>query len=416
MKVQLLNAFVFDPKSRFFKKKVNVLVENGVITKVGNSKFDIKEIDLKGAYLTPGFVDMCANFNDPGLENKEDIHSGVSCALHGGFTDVCLQPNTNPPITTKGDVEYLIAKSGKVDLWPLGAVSEDTKGENLAELLDLAESGAVAFTDGVHPISNGELLLKAFQYLKKRDGLLINRPKDKSLSRHAQMHEGQMSTSLGMVGEPSLSEEISIIRDLEILKYTGGRIHFSQISSARSVELIKKARKDGLNVTCDVNVHHLYLTDEALVEFDTNYKLDPPFRTEKDRKALIKGLMDGVIDAIVSGHQPQDSESKDLEFDLAESGVLGLQQMLPILCMISDELPLEVAIEKVTSGPRSILRFEEVTIAEGAQAKLTWFDPNQSWTLNSKSNQSKSVNTPFFNSELKGKVLGVLNKNHLTLV
>lgn len=415
MKVQLLNAFVFDPRSPFFKKKINILVENGVISKIGKSKFDVKEIDLDGAYLVPGFVDLCANFNDPGFENKEDITSGINCALYGGFTDVCLQPNTNPPITTKGDVEYLIGKSGKVDLWPLGAISEDTKGENLAELLDLAESGAVAFSDGTHPISNGELLLKAFQYLKKGDGLVINRPKDKSLSRHAQMHEGLISTSLGMVGEPSLSEEISIMRDLEILKYSGGRIHFSQISCARSVELIRKAKKDGLNVTCDVNVHHLYFTDQALLDFDTNYKLDPPLRTEKDRKALIKGLIEGVIDAIVSGHQPQDSEGKDLEFDLAEPGTLGLQQVLSVLCMISDELPLEVSVERLTAGPRSILRFNDISISEGSEAKLTWFDPKLKWTFNSKSNQSKSLNTPFINSEMQGKVLGVVNKNYLNV-
>lgn len=414
MKVQLINAFVFDSNSSFFGKSVTILIENGIISKIGNGDFGVKKIDLQGAYVTPGFVDMFANFNDPGHEHKEDIRSGTNSAVAGGFTDVCLIPNTHPAITTKGDVEYILKKSGSVNLWPMAGLSEDLKGENMSEILDLANSGAIAFTDGLLPLWNSELLLKSLQYLKREDGLVITRPKDKSLSRFAQMHEGQMSTSLGMVGEPSLSEEISIIRDLEILKYAGGKIHFSQISSARSVEIIKKAKKDGLHVTCDVNVHHLYFTDEAVETFDTNYKIEPPLRTEKDRKALIRGLQDGVIDAIVSGHQPQDSESKDLEFDLAEYGMIGLQTVLPILIRISDQLPLDLSIRKLTHDPRAILRLQPVTIEEGSQAKLTWFDPNKPWKFDYNSNESKSINSPFFNQELKGKVLGTLNGNFLT--
>ncbi len=414
MKVQLNNAFVFDPNSTFFGKTVTILIENGTISKIGSGDFGVKKIDLQGAYLTPGFVDMFANFNDPGHEHKEDIRSGTNSAVAGGFTDVCLIPNTHPAVTTKGDVEYILRKSGSVSLWPMAGLSEDLKGENMSEILDLANSGAIAFTDGLLPLWNSELLLKALQYLKKDDGLIVSRPKDKGLSRFAQMHEGQMSTSLGLAGEPSLSEEVSIIRDLEILKYAGGRIHFSQISAARSVEIIKKAKKDGLHVTCDVNVHHLYFTDDAVETFDTNYKIEPPLRTEKDRKALIRGILDGVIDAIVSGHQPQDTESKDLEFDLAEYGMIGLQSVLSVLCMISDQLPLETSIKKITHDPRVILKLQPVTIEEGSQAKLTWFDPKRIWRFDHNSNESKSINCPFYNQELTGKVLGTLNGNFLT--
>lgn len=410
MKLRLANARIFDPLSSFHLQLTNLLIEDGVITKIGDFP-EGKSIDLKGKLLSPGWMDLSANFCEPGLEHKEDILSGTSCAVKGGFTDVCLIPNTHPAIETKGDVQFVLKQSGTIDLWPLAALSEGLKGENLTEILDLQLYGAVGFTDGIHPIWNSELLLKALQYMHKFDGLVINRPKDLGLSKYAQMHEGVMSTSLGLNGEPSLSEELMIQRDIEILRYAGGKLHFSNISTKKAVDLVKRAKKAGLNVTCDVSVNHLVFTDKNLETFDTNYKVDPPFRSERDRKALIRGLNEDVIDAITSSHQPHDQECKDLEFDLADFGVISLQTVFSALVSIQDELPLEVAFQKLTSGPRSILGFDPIIIEEGSIAKLAIFDPEAEWTLNDQTNQSKSKNSPFYGQQLKGRSYGIINKN-----
>lgn len=408
MKIRLVNAKIFDQRSKFHLKQVTISIANGIITNIGDSG-EGKIIDLKGKMVTPGLVDLFANFNEPGLEHKEDLQSGSQCAINGGFTDICLIPNTDPPIATKGEIKFILNRSREVDLLPLAALSEELKGENLTEVLDLQSNGAVAFTDGTHAIWNTELLLKSLQYCQKFDGLIIQRPKDLGLSSHTQMHEGTVSTSLGLRGEPSLSEELVIQRDIEILKYAGGKIHFNQISTKKGVELIKKAKKDGLLVTCDVSINHLCYTENDLFDFDTNYKSDPPFRTEKDRKALIKGLIDGVIDAICTAHQPQDVESKDLEFDLADFGIISLETVFSQLIKIQAELPLEVAIEKLTHGPRSILGLSPVTIEEGSPAKLAVFDMDKEWVYGAKSSASKSKNSPLFNHELKGRSCGIIN-------
>ncbi|MFT6868348.1 MAG: dihydroorotase [Cyclobacteriaceae bacterium] len=414
MKLRLANATIFDSTSKFHLQKTNLLIEDGIITKIGDFS-EGKSIDLKGKYLSPGWVDMSANFSEPGLEHKEDTISGSNCAVKGGFTDVCLVPNTYPPIESKGDVQFVLAQSKAVSLWPLAALSEGLKGENLTEILDLHKHGAVGFTDGLNPIWNSELLLKALQYMHKFDGLVIDRPKDLALSKYMQMHEGVMSTSLGLNGEPSLSEELMILRDIEILRYAGGRIHFSNISTKKSVDLIKRAKKIGLRVTCDVAINNLIFTDDDLETFDTNYKVDPPFRTERDRKALIRGLNEGVIDAIASAHQPQDQECKDLEFDLADFGTISLQTVFSSLVSIKEELPLEVSFQKLTTGPRGILGFDKISIAEGGVAKLAIFDLEAEWTFDNKTNQSKSINSPYFGKKLKGKAIGIINKRIVSL-
>jgi dihydroorotase len=414
MRIRLANAKIFDPSSEFHLQTTNILIEDGVITQIGEIP-EGKSIDLKGKIVAPGWVDLFANFNEPGLEHKEDLKSGSAAAANGGFTDVCLIPNTSPVIESKSEVEYIKARSKDVDLWPLGAVSEGLKGENLTEILDLHKHGAVAFTDGTHPIWNSELLLKALQYVQKFDGLIMSRPQDVGLSRHTQMHEGVVSTTLGMTGEPSIAEYITIQRDIEILKYVGGKIHFSQISCERSVSLIKHAKDAGLNVTCDVSINHLIFTENDLESFDTNFKLEPPLRREKDRKALIKGLNNGVIDAICSSHQPHDQECKQLEFDLADFGAIGLQTVYPALLSIQNELPLEAAFEKMSAGPRRVLGLDPVSIEVGSVAKLAIFDPEEEWVLDGKTNKSKSKNSPFIGKKLKGRALGIINKETVSL-
>lgn len=404
MKLLLSNARVLDADSPYNGQVVDILIEAGQITRIGSGLKAEKTHDLAGKLVTPGFCDLSAHFNEPGHENKEDLASGVRSAAFSGFTDVCVLPNTDPVIETKSDVTFIRSKSAKgVQLHVIAAVSEGCKGENLTEMLDLNAAGAIAFSDGLKPIWNTELLLKALQYMHQFDGLVINRPKDIYLSQFTHMHEGVVSTMMGMNGEPALAEEIAIKRDLDVLRYTGGRIHFAQISSAKSVDLIKAAKKDGLPVTCDVAIHQLIYTDEALSDFDSHLKVDPPFRTEKDRKALIKGLKEGIIDAIVSAHQPQDPENKDLEFDLAAPGIASLPTVFSQLITLQDELPLEIAISRLTTNPRSILGLDAVSVSEGMPARLAIFDPEKEWTLNGSSNPSKSHNSPELGKKLTGK-------------
>ena len=410
MKLLITNAQIFDPASKFHSKLQDVLIEDGRIAKVGKNLSAKQKLDIGGKLICPGFVDLFAHFNEPGFEQKEDIQSGIASALFSGFTDVCVIPNTDPVLETKSDINFVTSRSAKgVTLHPIAAVSLATEGENLTEILDLHHAGAIAFSDGVKPIWNSELLLKTLQYVARFGGLVITRPKDHHLSQFAQMHEGPVSTVLGMKGEPALSEEIAIKRDLDILRYAGGKIHFTQISTAGAVELVKGAKKEGLQVTCDVAIHQLMYTDQQLMTFDTNLKVDPPFRLERDRRALISGVKSGVIDAIVSGHQPQDMESKELEFDLSEFGICSLPTVYSNLLKLDVELPLELSVPRITSSPRKILGLDEVSIAEGFPARLAIFDPEVNWVFDAVTNPSKSSNSPQLGEELTGRCRGVIN-------
>lgn len=413
MKLLFENAKIMDVHSPHHGEVLDILIEGDKILEIGKGLSAKKVVDLKGKIITPGLFDLFAHFNEPGHEHKEDLASGKKAATFAGFTDVCLIPNTEPVIDSKSDVNFLKSRSGEgVDLHVLGAVSVGCNGENLTEILDLEAAGAIAFTDGLAPIWNTELLLKALQYMHKFDGLIINRPKDIHLSQFSHMHEGEVSTMLGLKGEPSISEEIAIKRDLEILKYAGGRMHFSHLSTAKSVKLISRAKKKGLAVSCDVAIHQLVYSDKDLSDYDSHLKVDPPFRTEKDRKALIRGLKDGTIDAIVSSHQPQDPENKDLEFDLASTGINSLPTVINELLKIQDDLPLEIAIEKLSSGPRKVLQMTNVIIEQGAQARFSIFDLEKTWNFNLKSNPSQSHNSPLFGKELTGKCFGTYNHGH----
>jgi len=405
---------IVDPQSPHHNKILTVLIKNGLIASITKDAPKTKHIiDGKGQILTPGWFDLQANFNDPGYEHKEDIASGCQAASHGGFTGVAVLPNTHPTLQTKGGVEYIRSKSQSflTDLYPIASVTLDAKGEDLTEMIDLHTAGAVAFSDGEKPIWHTDILLKSLIYLQKFDGLLINKSEDQMLTQFGQMNEGITSTALGMKGMPAMAEYFMIKRDLDILEYSGGKIHFSNISTGRSIDIIKKAKKDGLNVTCDVAVHHLLYNETAVEGYLTNFKSNPPFRTEKDRVALIKGVNDGVIDAIVSAHFPQDEEGKKLEFDRAAFGLTGLQTMLPALLQLSGKMSVENWVAKLTFGPRSILGLDQATVKENEQANLTLFDPNKKWTLNEATNQSKSKNTPYFGQELTGKVTAIFN-NH----
>lgn len=414
MNIQIRGVEIFDNDSSHNGKITNIFIQDGIIKNISDELIEAEIIlEVPGLKASPGWFDMRAFFADPGYESKEDLYSGSDAAAAGGFTEVALLPNTFPVIQSKNEIKYIKARNNTnlVQLYPMGAVTIHTKGEELTEMIDMHYAGAIAFTDGEKPIWHTDVLLKTLQYLQQFDGLLINKAEDKFLTMFGNMHEGLNSTLLGLKGMPGLAEEIMIMRDLRILEYTGGKIHFSNISSSGSVTLIREAKNKGLKVTCDIAAHQLVFDDSALMSFDTNFKVNPPFREQSDIEALIEGLKDDTIDVIVSGHTPHDAESKNLEFDLAEFGIIALQTVFPILNKIENKITFSKILEKITKNPREILKINQPIIKEGAKANITFFDNESLWKFNDQSNKSKAINSPFFNQELKGRAVAVINNN-----
>jgi dihydroorotase len=322
-------------------------------------------------------------------------------------------PNTIPPVHSKAEIEYLLnrAKKNLVDVYPLGTISHKREGKDLAEMYDMYMSGAKAFTDGNKPVQDAGLMERALLYAQGFEALIFSYPEDTAIAGKAKVNEGEISTLLGMKGIPSLAEELMIARDLYLAEYTGSKIHFSTISTTRSVELIREAKHKGLEVTCDVAAHHLVLTDEALTGFDSLYKVKPPLRTQDDVDSLIGGLIDGTVDAIVSQHTPHEVEFKDVEFEVAEYGIIGLQTAFSLA--IKAGLDINLIIQKLAINPREILNVDIPVIAEGQAANFVLFDLDAEWEYTRKNNRSKSYNSPFIGQNLKGKVLLTCNNNQI---
>jgi dihydroorotase len=414
MNLLIKSATIIDPNSPFNQQVVDILIEKGVISKIAPGlEADAELVEAEGKYVSPGFFDLNCNVGELGLETKEDLQTGTAAAAAGGFTGIALMPNTIPPVHSKAEIEYLMnrAKRNLVDVYPLGAISHKREGKDLAEMYDMFLSGAKAFTDGNRPVQDAGLMERALLYAQGFDALILSYPEDTAIAGKAKVNEGEISTLLGMKGIPPLAEELMIARDLYLAEYTGSRIHFTTISTTRSVELIREAKRKGLEVTCDVAAHHLVLTDEALMGFDSLYKVKPPLRTRDDVNALLKGLKDGTIDAIVSQHTPHEVEFKDVEFEMAEFGIIGLQTALTLA--LKAGLDLELIIQKLAVNPREILNVDAAIIAEGQDANLVLFDTEEEWEYNKKNNRSKSYNSPFIGQHLKGKVLLTCNNNHL---
>lgn len=407
------SATIIDPQSKLHGKVADILVGDGQISEIGkNLEVSDKKpiiINAKGQFLAPGFFDLNVNFGDPGFETKEDISTGAAAAAAGGFTGIALMPNTQPPIHSKAEVSYLVnrSKNNLVDIYPLGCISHNCEGKELAEMFDMQQSGAIAFTDGHRPVCNAGLMSRALLYTKSFNGLIFSRPEDQDIAGKAKMNEGVMSTYLGMKGNPSLAEELMVSRDIYLAQYNDARMHFSAISTANSVDLIRKAKKAGVKVTCDVAAHALVLTEDLLEGFDSNYKVKPPLRTKADQKALIAGLKDGTIDAIVSQHTPHEIEFKDVEFEIASYGITGLQTALPLA--IKAGMSPEQIVEKMAINPRKILGLPIPVLEAGNSANFILFDTLEQWTLNEKTNCSRSENSPFFGEKLTGKIKLVYN-------
>lgn len=392
----------------------DVYIVDGKIAALGTNLTkpeDALIIDASGAILAPGFCDLNVNAGEPGLETKEDLQSLAHAALASGITALALHPNTQPPLHSKAEIAYICNKSVAlpVHIYPLGCLSYERKGEALSEMFDMYQAGAKAFTDGTSPVAHAGLMSRALLYTKGFGAKVFSFAEDASVAAKAMVNEGRVSTYLGLKGNPSLAEELMVSRDIELAAYTESDLHFSTISSAKSVQLIRDAKAKGLAITCDVAAHHLVLTEEALLGFDSNYKVKPPLRTEEDRKALLAGLADDTINAIVSQHSPQEIEYKALEFGLAAYGIIAMQTLLPL--SIQAGLTTRDLIKKLSIEPRQILGIPVPKIAPGEVAELVLFNPKTTWVYDEQNNLSKSANSPFIGQELVGKVVFTCAKN-----
>ena len=416
----LLNSLVVsDSRSKYHNSSVNILISSdGKIKKISKKKINVKAkktIDLNSCKLSAGWVDFSSNFCDPGYEYKEDLISGVSVASSSGFTEVVINHNTHPVIQNKNDISYIKNKSlnSLCSVYPTASVTKNSMGVEMNDLIDLHHSGAIAFCDS--NLQNSELILNVLIYLKQFNGLYISKPKEPYLSNGV-VNDGLNSNTLGLKSIPNISESIIIERDISLLKYSGGRIHFSGISTKEAVNVIREAKKSGLDVTCDVPIYNLLLDDEKILDFNTNFKVYPPLRSQSDIDELIGGLEDGTIDVISSHHQPQDIDSKNCEFEKASFGIISLQTFYSNLVEISRKIPFEILAEKITTNPRKILGIKNPEIKEGSIACFTVFDEMGSWDYNDSTNQSKSKNSPWMDWSLRGKVRGVVNGNKTNII
>lgn len=410
-------ATVVDPEN-LSQIKADVLIEGGNLRGIGeiaSGSFNGRMIDASGMVLCPGLIDMHVHLREPGREDEETVESGAAAAMHGGFTSVCPMPNTEPAADNAEVIEYLQrrAKDLLVDVFPIAAVTKNRAGEELTEMGELVEAGAVAFSDDGDPVATSGLMRRAMEYASMFDVPIIEHCEDKTLSLNGVMHEGAVSTRLGLNGIPGIAEAITVARDIQIAEFTKARLHIAHISTAGAVELVRHGKKRGVNVTCEVMPHHFTLTDKAVQHYDTNTKMNPPLRSQKDVDAMLEGLKDGTIDVIATDHAPHSIEEKETEFDAAPFGILGLETALGlVLTQLVDKqvLTLAEAIHKMTCQPAKILKLERGALKIGAPATLTLFDPEQEWTVDIQQLKSKSKNTPFHGWNLKGRVFGLYNK------
>jgi dihydroorotase len=420
MQLLIRKARIIDPQSQFHDKVADLLIEDGIIKDIADSiqAKDAQVVDIKDVFVSPGWVDVFADYREPGLEQKETIESGLAAAASGGFTDVMLSPNTQPAISSKSIVQFVMQKAAgnPVSLHPIGSVTQNTDGKDLAEMLDMRSNGAVLFSDGWKPVQNAGLLLKALEYVKAFHGTILQIPVDNALSSGGLMHEGEISTALGMAGIPTLAETLMVHRDIELLRYTNSRLHISGISSATSVEMIRKAKKDGLMVTCSVTPYHLVLTDNALKTYDSLYKVTPPLRSEADRQALVAGLDDGTIDCIATHHRPQEWDAKTKEFEYAAEGMAIQELAFSIMWnALKDVVSLDRLVEAMTIIPRDIFGLAPQQLTKGSKANLTLFSATSPHTLSTAGKRSASINNPFLDIPLQGKVIGIVNNNQIYL-
>jgi dihydroorotase len=419
MSILFQSVKVIDSQSKFNNKTVDVLVNKGVIESIGKNIEPPKKCKIihgKGLHLSPGLMDLHVNYRDPGFDWKEDLNTGIQASAKGGFTSVLYMPSNNPSTNSKVQVDYIrnATLGGMVDVIPAGNITVNNKGDNLTELFEMNQSGAKAFTDDRNSVQKADVMKLALLYSKNFNGVVMNQPNDKTISSDGKMNEGIVSTKLGLKGIPALAEEVMLARDIELAEYTQAKLHTSRISTKKSVDMIRAAKKKGINITADVAIHNLILKDEDCATFDSNYKVFPPLRTSTDIDALLEGLKDGTIDAICSDHCPEDVEHKILTFDNANFGIIGAQSVLPLACELQKKLGLQTIIDALTHNPRRLLGIESPIIEEGTEANLCCFSTSDEWTFDEESIVSKSKNTPFLNRTFKTKVWGTVKGKQTT--
>ena len=417
MSTLLKSATIIDASSQFNNQKKDILITNGVIEKIEDSipsKSDYTVVTLENLHVSCGWFDTSVSFGEPGFEERENIHNGLNTAANSGFTAVAVNSNTNPYIDNKSAVEFLINKSNgfATKLFPIASLTQKSNGKEMAELYDMQQSGAIAFGDYKKPLENDNLMKVALLYAQNFNGLVLSFPKNNAIAGDGLANEGANSTRLGLKGIPALAEHLQIARDLFLLAYTGGKLHIPTISTEKSVTLVKEAKKKGLQVTCSVSAHHLTLTDDELIHFDGNVKVNPPLRTTKDCKALVKGIKEGVIDVITSDHNPIDIENKKVEFSAAKNGTIGLESLFGA---INKKLTLEESIACITTKPRAIFGIETSNIETGQKADFTLFNPETAYTFTKEAILSTSKNSAFLGKELKGKAYGIFANNQLVI-
>jgi dihydroorotase len=420
MHVLIRQARVTDPRSGFHNQVVDILIEEGIIKNIAASidAGDAAVIDATGMQVSPGWVDILADYREPGYEHKETIASGLNAAAAGGFTRVLIAPNTHPSLSSKSAVQYVLGKASghAVSLHPLGTVSQDAEGKVLSEMMDMYHHGAIAFSDGWKPVQNAGLMMKALEYIKAFDGTIIQIPVDNALAAGGLMHEGPVSTQLGMAGIPALAETLQVHRDIELLRYTGSRLHISGVSSAASVEMIRKAKAEGLNITCSVTPYHLALNDEALRSYSSLYKVMPPLRSEADRLALIDAVNDGTIDCITSHHRPQEWDAKAKEFEYASDG-MNVQELAFNIAWtaVKEKITEEKLVAALSLNARKIFGLPEAAIETGSKAEITIFTTAGKTVVGKDEKQSLSANNPFLDRETDGIVYGIINNHRIKL-
>ena len=418
MKILLKQVQIADPNSTYNGQHKDILITDGTIDAIADNLSEADEL-IQGEKLlvTPGWVDIFVHFNDPGYEQKETLISGAAAAVAGGYTHVFVLPNTKPVTDSKTQVAYLNQKTSSlpVTIHALGALTKAIEGNQLAEMYDMYASGAVGFTDGLLPVQSSGLLLKALQYVKAFAGVVIQLPMDRSIGEHGLINEGIVSTRLGLPGIPAMAEEIIVARDIKLLRYADSKLHFTGVSTAKSLEYIKRGKDAGLNLSCSVSPHHLFFCDEDVSDYDTNLKVTPPLRTREDMMALREAVATGVVDCISSHHFPQEWDAKTCEFEYAKAGMIGLQTAYATIRTVLPDLDNNRLAALFSGNARKIFGLGDASIQVGNQAELTLVSKEQTTCLTKSSNLSKSSNSPFLDKVLQGKVIGIINKGSLYL-
>jgi dihydroorotase len=417
MQILLRQAKIIDSSSPFNGQTKDILITDGIISSI-EDKIDHQNAQVvtgEGLLVSGGWVDPFSHFCDPGIEYKETLETGANAAAAGGYTRVFSMPNTEPVVDNKSQVSYVVQQSAQlpVSIHPIGAITKKLEGKDLAEMYDMKNSGAVAFSDGLVPVQTAGLFLKALQYVKAFDGVLIQIPIDKSIGAGGLINEGIISTQLGLPGIPAISEETIIKRDIDLARYTGSKLHITGVSTKTSIDLIAQAKQEGLQISCSVTPYHLYFADEDLVSYDTNLKLNPPLRTVGDRAALREAVENGLVDCIATHHLPQNWDNKICEFEYAKSGMIGLQTAFAVVNTVLPNLSNEKIINLFSRNARNIFDLPTTHVSVGSKAELTLFSRTAETLMNAGNNKSKSANSPFLDKPLTGKAIAIVHKGKL---